>query len=991
MELNSVEESILKFWEENDIYKKVKNRYTPNSRKEIFYFLDGPPYVTGDLHPGQIWVKSLKDAILRYKRFFCYVHDRPGYDTHGLPIEVKVEKKLGIKNKKEIEEKVGVENFIKECKNFVNEYKARMEKDYKNFGIWLDWEDPYITYSDDYISKTLLTIKKANEKGLLEKGFKPITYCPRCQTAVANYELVYKEIEDTAIFVKFKVKNSNIEELKGSYFVAWTTTPWTLIANAALAINPDENYSILEIDNQKMVVASKRVEYIEQLLGKKANKIKEVKGSEIEATYEPLFDLEIQKFNHKVVKSTELVSMEEGSGIVHIAPGHGPEDYALGKKEKLKLLSPVDEEGRFTKEAGKYAGVNVLEANKQIVEDLQKEGKILKVQKIRHSYPHCWRCNSPLIFISLPQWFIKVTKLKKKLIKEVEKIKWKPEFTKIAFSNFLQDAVDWTISRQRYWGIPLPIWVCNKCGKVEVFGSKEEIEKRAGKEIKELHKPYIDEVVLKCECGGEMRRVKDVLDVWIDSGNASWASLKENENLYPADFIVEGKDQIRGWFYSLLVCGEIVFGKIPYKRVMRHGFILDEQGREMHKSLGNFVPLDEILKRSSRDAFRFWLLSHPFEEDLSFKWKEIEDNNNFMLLVYNLIKLAKEVKQYSSKTLKAKHEEDEWLISKTNSLIKECNEHYKNYDIYLVAKALREFFVEDVSRFYAKILKERIKKDKKPNSSAFLYSLKNAFLLLSPISPMISEYAYQQIWREEDKKESIFLLDFPKESKRRINKELENEFEILKETISAIFAEKQKKNIKLRWPVQKVKIYTSKNIEKYAEIIKILSNAKEIEFKKEEKKKLKPVFEKLGPVFKEKANAIAEKIKQTTLEELERNGFSLEVNGEKVSITKDMIKVVEKEGSFKYGNIEIEIGNLKDFEKEIIQRELTRAIQATRKELGLKKKEVIEAYVEGAEEIDKKEIEKQTYTKIIENKKQNPKVKKTIKALEKEIQIEFYA
>jgi len=991
MELNSVEESILKFWEENSIYEKVKNRYKPNSRKEIFYFLDGPPYVSGDLHPGQIWVKSLKDAILRYKRFFGYVHDRPGYDTHGLPIETKVEKKLGITNKKEIEEKVGVENFINECKNFVNDYKAKMERDYKNFGIWLDWNDPYVTYSDNYISKTLLTIKKANEKGLLERGFKPIAYCPRCQTALANAELVYNEVEDTAIFVKFKIKSSNIEELKGSYFVAWTTTPWTLIANAALAINPDENYSILEIDNQKIVVASKRVEYIEQLLGKKANKIKEVKGSEIEATYEPLFDLQIQKFKHKIVKSSEIVSMEEGSGIVHIAPGHGPEDYLLGKKEKLKLLSPVDEEGKFTSEAGKYAGIKVLEANKQIIEDLLKDGKIIKVQKIKHSYPHCWRCGSPLIFISLPQWFIKVTKLKKKLVKEVEKIKWKPGSLKLAFLNSLQSADDWTISRQRYWGIPLPIWVCDKCGKIEVLGSKEEIEKRSGKQIKELHKPYIDEVVLKCECGGEMRRIKDVLDVWVDSGNATWASLKDNEELYPADFIVEGKDQIRGWFYSLLVCGEIVFGKIPYRMVMRHGFILDEQGREMHKSLGNFVPLDEVLKRSSRDAFRFWLLSHPFEEDLSFKWKEIEDNNNFMLLIFNLIKLANEVKVYSSKSLKPKYKEDEWLISKTNSLIEECNEHYKNYDIYLVAKALREFFVEDISRFYAKILKERIKKDKKPDSSAFLYALKNAFLLLSPISPMISEYAYQQIWREEDQKESIFLLDFPKENRKRINKDLENEFEVLRETISAVFAEKQKKGIKLRWPVQKVKIYTSKDIEKYAEIIKVLANAKEIEFKKEEEKKLKPVFEKIGPVFKQKSNAIAEKIKQLTMEDLERSGFNIQVDGENLKITKDMVKEVEKEGSFKYGNIEIEVGNIKDFEKEIVQKEVTRLIQATRKELGLKKKDVIEAFIKGAEGIDTKRIEKETYTKIINNKKENLKAKKAIKVFEKDIEVEFYA
>jgi len=991
MELNSVEESILRFWEENSIYEKVKNRYKPNSRKEIFYFLDGPPYVSGDLHPGQIWVKSLKDAILRYKRFFGYVHDRPGYDTHGLPIETKVEKKLGITNKKEIEEKVGVENFINECKNFVNDYKAKMEKDYKNFGIWLDWNDPYVTYSDNYISKTLLTIKKANEKGLLERGFKPIAYCPRCQTALANAELVYKEVEDTAIFVKFKIKSSNIEELKGSYFVAWTTTPWTLIANAALAINPDENYSILEIDNQKIVVASKRVEYIEQLLGKKANKIKEVKGSEIEATYEPLFDLQIQKFKHKIVKSSEIVSMEEGSGIVHIAPGHGPEDYLLGKKEKLKLLSPVDEEGKFTSGAGKYAGIKVLEANKQIIEDLLKDGKIIKVQKIKHSYPHCWRCGSPLIFISLPQWFIKVTKLKKKLVKEVEKIKWKPDSLKLAFLNSLQSADDWTISRQRYWGIPLPIWVCDKCGKIEVLGSKEEIEKRSGKQIKELHKPYIDEVVLKCECGGEMRRIKDVLDVWVDSGNATWASLKDNEELYPADFIVEGKDQIRGWFYSLLVCGEIVFGKIPYRMVMRHGFILDEQGREMHKSLGNFVPLDEVLKRSSRDAFRFWLLSHPFEEDLSFKWKEIEDNNNFMLLIFNLIKLANEVKVYSSKSLKPKYKEDEWLISKTNSLIEECNEHYKNYDIYLVAKDLREFFVEDISRFYAKILKERIKKDKKPDSSAFLYALKNAFLLLSPISPMISEYAYQQIWRAEDQKESIFLLDFPKENRKRINKDLENEFEVLRETISAVFAEKQKKGIKLRWPVQKVKIYTSKDIEKYAEIIKVLANAKEIEFKKEEEKKLKPVFEKIGPVFKQKSNAIAEKIKQLTMEDLERSGFNIQVDGENLKITKEMVKEVEKEGSFKYGNIEIEVGNIKDFEKEIVQKEVTRLIQATRKELGLKKKDVIEAFIKGAEVIDTRRIEKETYTKIINNKKENPKAKKAIKVFEKDIEVEFYA
>ncbi|VVC02676.1 Isoleucine--tRNA ligase [Candidatus Burarchaeum australiense] len=524
------EKRILQLWQSEKVYEKVKER---NAKGEKLYFCDGPPYATGQIHPGTAWNKCIKDAMCRYWRARGRnLRAKPGYDTHGLPIEVKVEQELKLRNKKEIEEKIGVEKFIEKCKQFATQYIGVMGGQFQRCGVWMDWEDPYITYKRGFIERSWATIKKAHEKGLLHRGIYVLPLCPRCETTMANYELEYEDVDDTSIYVKFEVKGKDSKEKE--FLIIWTTTPWTLVANMAVMVHPEFKYVKAKVGDEIWIVAKERLDALMAVtheLGLSPVILGEVSGKKLEGLeyVHPLFEKvpKQQEIVHKVVLSDEFVTLEDGTGLVHCAPGHGPQDFIVGKRYGLEIFCPVGANGNYTAEAGEYAGKNVKKTNHEIIEYLRERGTLIHAGTIRHRYAHCWRCKTPLIYITTDQWFIAVSKVKEEMLKEIDKIRWQPEHARTWFRDFVGNAPDWCISRQRYWGIPLPIWTCQKegCKEMKVVGSAGELPGQ----YPDLHKPDMDKVTFPCKCGGEMRRTPDVLDVWFDSGNAIWASLTPEE------------------------------------------------------------------------------------------------------------------------------------------------------------------------------------------------------------------------------------------------------------------------------------------------------------------------------------------------------------------------------------------------------------------------------------------------------------------------------
>ncbi len=825
----SIEEEILKFWDEEQIYARIKKR-----NGKPFYFLDGPPYVTGDPHPGTMWNKILKDANIRYLRAMGYdVNDKPGFDTHGLPIELKVEKLLKIKNKNEIEEK-GIESFIKECKKFADKYIVQMTERFKRFGVWMDWENPYVTYKDKYIESAWGTIKKAYEKQLISEGAYILPYCYRCETTLANYELEYGMEKDPSIYVKFKVKDK-----ENTYLLIWTTTPWTLVANMAVMAHPDYEYVEIEVNNEHWILAKERFEILKKELGiDDANILKTFKGKDLfNLEYEhPFQDLIKKTYKRRVVLSNKYVTLEEGTGLVHTAPGHGPEDYEVGKEYGIEIFCPVDERGNYTEEAGIFTGKNVKKENDHIIDILKERNLLVKKGIIEHRYPHCWRCKTPLIFIKTKQWFISISTLKSKMYEQLEQIMFIPNLAGSRLKDFIDHAPDWCISRQRYWGIPLPIWKCENNHMV-VVGSKEELEHLSGKKVKELHRPYVDEITFKCPvCGKEMKRIPDVLDVWFDSGNAAWASQSNEERKKysnVADLIIEGHDQTRGWFYSLLGSGLIYYDKSPYKRLMMHGFFLDHNGIKMSKSLGNYITLDEILEKYGVDAFRLFGLSLTTWDDLRFSWEEVKNAKNDLNVLLNLIVFLE--RNYVYVEPKYYEIEDKWLLSKLNRLLKQYHSNFSEFKHFLSVRALRNFLIYDFSQFYMKIAKKRISSNK--NKEAALSVIYNTIFtllkLFSPIIPFVSEYAYQRFYREHESEISIHMFEMPKADETYIDNRLEKDMEIVKEIVSATLKLRNEANVKLRFPLKQLYIETEDNtfdLNQYKDLISELTNVKSVNF-----------------------------------------------------------------------------------------------------------------------------------------------------------------
>ncbi|NLA38393.1 MAG: isoleucine--tRNA ligase, partial [Methanomicrobiales archaeon] len=604
-----VETAVQDYWEREDTYARVK---ALRKVGKPFFFVDGPPYTTGHIHLGTAWNKIIKDVILRYHRMRgADVIDRAGYDMHGLPIEVKVEHQLGFASKKDIED-YGIAEFIEQCRIFAVTHMEIMSGQFQRLGVWLDFENPYQTITDDYIESAWWAIQRADERGLLERGHRVVNWCPRCETAIADSEVEYWDETDPSIFVRFPIIGREDE-----YLVIWTTTPWTLPANVAVAVNPAFTYARVRAKKDDSVeVLWIADELVESVL--KAGRyqdytvLERVPGSALIGTEyaSPLAEFvpHQSEIRHRVV-GADYVELEN-TGLVHIAPGHGWDDYLVGLREGLEAFCPVDTGGCFTQEAGAFADMYVRDANNVIIEDLG--GYLLARRTIVHRYGHCWRCKTPIIYRATAQWFLKATEIRDAMLDEIAKVKWYPDWAGSArFHDFVRDSRDWCISRQRYWGIPIPIWHCKECGAYTVIGTIAELEERSGMAVTDPHRPYVDVITIPCSCGEEMHRVDDIFDVWFDSAAASWATLgfpgerEAFDRLWPADFITEGQDQTRGWFYSQLGVSTAAFGCAPYRSVLMHGFALDAEGRKMSKSAGNVVTPEEVINRYGADALRF--------------------------------------------------------------------------------------------------------------------------------------------------------------------------------------------------------------------------------------------------------------------------------------------------------------------------------------------------------------------------------------------------
>jgi isoleucyl-tRNA synthetase len=841
-----IEETILKFWEDNKLYQKTKEF---RKGKKKFYFCDGPPYTTGAIHLGTAWNKIIKDHFLRYRRMRGYdVYDRPGYDMHGLPIEVQIEKKLGIETKKDIEEKFGVERFIEECRNFAIENLNKMTEQFKRLAVWMDWDDPYMTIKDSYIEGAWWALKKAYEKDLLYKGTRVLNSCPRCETVLAKHEYEYKTVGDPSIFVKFQLRDKPNE-----FFIVWTTTPWTLPSDLAVMVHPEFEYIRAQVEDEVWIIGKfVSVGIISAMLEKKFKVIEEVTGEtlrERELRYiHPLIEEVpiMQEFHekypeaHAVLLTSEYVTKLQGTGIVHSSPGAGPEDFEVGTRYGLPPFSPLDEAGRFTEEAGKYAGLFVKDADPIIIEDLRRKGLLLATHRVEHEYAHCWRCKSPLIFQATSQWMLNLTKEKEKILAENDKVTWSPKWAgSQSFRSWLENLQDWCISRQRYWGIPLPLWICDVCDSIEVIGSRKELLGMYGKPVDDFHRPWIDEVTWVCACGGTFRRVPDVLDVWLDSGAATWAILPYPENpkpfnyWWPADFILEGKDQVRGWFNSQICLSVVAMDRTPYKSVYMHGFVADTEGRKMSKSLGNAIEPEAVIEKYGSEAFRFYSLATPPGEDMKFDFKTQQDYFKILNILWNTYMFALsrvdesnfDVQDHPLDELELLVE-DKWLLSRLQSAIDKMTQAFEEMRPGDTIPIVQELIVEDISRWYIRLIRERTwisesGSSKEAALATLITVLTETAKIFAPILPIIAESVYQDLIREQypDLPDTIHMCDWPEVDESLRDEQLENAMKDARKIVELTLALRDEHNIKLRWPCKGLLIIPKEGFDDISEVI----------------------------------------------------------------------------------------------------------------------------------------------------------------------------
>ena len=986
-----MEHEVAEVWKEKDIIQK---NFDMNKGKRYFTFYDGPPTANGMPHAGHILTRVMKDIIPRYKVMKGYrVIRKAGWDTHGLPVELEIEKKLGISGKEQIEE-YGVENFVKECKESVFKYVHIWEEMTNKVGFWVDMKNPYITYDNKYIESVWWALKELWQKGLLYQGHKVMPYCPRCGTALSSHEVAqgYKDVNDLTATAKFKVVGED------RYILAWTTTPWTLPSNLALCVNQKYDYVDAKVNvgteeepkYEVLVLAKNLVEKV--LKDKEYEILKEYKGEDLLGTkYEPLMPFAKVEGKAYVVIHGDYVTLDEGTGIVHIAPAYGADDSLVCQKNGIAFVNLVDKSGKFVDEVEPWKGRFVRDCNEDICKWLKERNKLFSKERHMHSYPHCWRCDTPLLYYPKDSWFVAMSKLRDELVENNSKVNWYPETIKTGrFGKFLENVIDWGISRDRYWGTPLPIWTC-ECGHRECIGSIEEL-KQKGIDVPEnieLHKPYIDAVKLRCpECGKEMTRAKEVIDCWFDSGSmpfAQWHYPFENEemfkNNFPAQYISEAIDQTRGWFYTLTALGTALFGRTPFENCIVLGHVLDGKGQKMSKSKKNGVDPLVLLDTAGADATRwyFYTGSAPWiSSRLSLENVEKSQRGFLSTLwnVYSFYVLYAEIDQFNPlnySDFKSDNIMDKWIISKLNTLVKEVDEKLDGYDI-TGAGNLIESFTDELSNWYVRRNRERFWVTELTNDKIGAYTTLYKVLVtlskvIAPFVPFMADAIYQNLVAGLDKNapESVHLCYWPEYDEKVVDKKLEEEMDLAYNIVELGRSARNSANIKNRQPLLKMLISVDTLPEYYGNIIKEELNVKEVELGAEMSEyvnfDIKPNLPVLGKTYGKyipKIKAEIAKINPLDLANKVKSGegyvimldedLELELNSENVLITMDGKEGYSFAGKGTIGVV-LETTITEELRKEGILREVLSKVQTTRKDSGFEVMDNINIYVSGDEDV----------------------------------------
>ena len=969
---DQLEERILEHWKKEDAFEKSVER---RESAPPFIFVEGPPTANGLPGVHHVLARALKDAFCRYKHMDGYLVKRKGgWDTHGLPVELEVEKELNINSKSEIEE-YGIEKFNQKCKESVFRYEKEWRLMTERMAFWVDMDDPYITLKKDYIESVWWSLKQIWDKGLLYKGHKIIPYCPRCGTALSTHEMAqgYQSVTEPSVYVKFMTEDGS------AYFLAWTTTPWTLLANLALTVHPD--YTYVKVDNEGtiLILVKDRLSILEG----DYKILEEFPGKKLEGTkYRPLFEYAQPEGKTHVIILGDFVTTDEGTGIVHTAPAFGEEDYNICRENGIAFYQPVDESGRFTEEVTHLAGMFVKDADEKILEMLDDKRLLYKIESYTHEYPFCWRCDTPLLYYARESWFIEMTKVRDSLMRNNDQVYWYPLHIKEGrFGKFLENVRDWALSRERYWGTPLPIWVCG-CGHEECIGSIQELQEK-GTHVPEdldLHRPYVDEILLKCpECGGEMKRIPDVIDVWYDSGSAPFAQWHypfENKdvfsNSFPADFISEGMDQTRGWFYSLHAIGTLIFDSVTFRGCLCHGLVLGKDGTRMSTSRRTAVDPWAVFKKCGADATRWYMYSAVAPGDnIRFFEEAVEDVYkrffNTLWNVYSFYVTYALIDEYDPGEKRLPVEKrtilDKWLVSRLNSLVKEVRQYMEKYEVHLATRTIDEFITNEVSNWYVRRSRRRFWKLEKDEDKKAAYDTLTEVIdvvsrVLAPFVPFISEEIYTNVFSAE----SVHFADYPVVNESVIDRQLES---LMAKAIAASEAGRAARadaGIKLRQPISKAVVISDEPLDTVAPLVQSELNVKNLEVKSTSSELLnfsvKLNYKNAGPKFKQKIKNVQDALEKEDprilRETLKKTGdITLVIDSENIVLTGDDL-VVKTDVTEGYASGEsrgvtvfVETTLTEELVQEGLARDIVRRIQEMRKEINLDYKDYITVFYTG--------------------------------------------